>query len=237
MSRVNHVEVKSVSDQYVIVSDRPWVASLAQALEARLPGQVTHLAHQSELLPEVLDRLAPRLVFFPHWSYKIPAAIYQAYTCIIFHMSDVPYGRGGSPLQNLIVRGCRETVVSAIECVEELDAGPVYLKKPLSLLGCAEEIFLRAGEVIEQMIIEIIEDEPLPIPQEGDPVIFARRTPEDSDISKAVTLTDVYDLIRMMDAEGYPHAFLKMGSFRLEFRGAIRRTDGVHASVLIKSTE
>ena len=30
--------------------------------------------------------------------------IHENYKCIIFHMTDLPFGRGGSPLQNLISR-------------------------------------------------------------------------------------------------------------------------------------
>ena len=44
-------------------------------------------------------------------------------------MTDLPYGRGGSPLQNLIINGHKETMMSALRCVQELDAGPIYLKK------------------------------------------------------------------------------------------------------------
>ena len=65
-------------------------------------------------------------------------------------MSDLPYGRGGSPLQNLIIREHRKTMISAIQCVKEIDAGPVYLKKPLSLEGSAEEIFICANHIIEE---------------------------------------------------------------------------------------
>jgi methionyl-tRNA formyltransferase len=71
-------------------------------------------------------REAPRYVFFAHWSWKIPRAVYEAHECVIFHMTDVPFGRGGSPLQNLISRGIYETKLSALRCVEEMDAGPVY---------------------------------------------------------------------------------------------------------------
>ena len=42
-------------------------------------------------------------------------------------MTDLPFGRGGSPLQNLIVRGYKETMLSAIKCVGEVDAGPIYI--------------------------------------------------------------------------------------------------------------
>ena len=48
-------------------------------------------------------------------------------------MTDLPYGRGGSPLQNLIVRGHKETKISAIKVVKELDAGPVLSSLELML--------------------------------------------------------------------------------------------------------
>lgn len=80
-----------------------------------------------QLDPTRLNASGVSTLFFPHWSYKIPAPIYEAFECIIFHMTDLPYGRGGSPLQNLIVRGHQDTVITALRCVEAFDAGPVYL--------------------------------------------------------------------------------------------------------------
>ncbi|NEX17699.1 MAG: methionyl-tRNA formyltransferase [Halochromatium sp.] len=174
-------------------------------------GQPFHLITRKEdLTPERLREIAPRTVFFPHWSYLIPATIHEGWECVIFHMTDLPYGRGGSPLQNLIQRGHRETMLTALRCVAELDAGPVYLKRPLCLEGSASEIFLRAASLIETMIETIIREDPEPQPQQGEPVIFQRRKPADSDLSQAPiqSLNDFFDFIRMLDAEGYPRAFL-----------------------------
>jgi len=148
-------------------------------------------------------------------------------------MTDLPYGRGGSPLQNLIVQGHTETVVSAIQCVKELDAGPVYLKKPLSLLGSAEEIYIRANKLIEEMIVEILREQPQPSVQVGEVINFQRRKPEQGDWSNVESLEQVFDHIRMLDAEGYPPAFVKVGAFRLEFKRASLRTNCVHADVKI----
>ena len=60
-------------------------------------------------------------------------------------MTDLPYGRGGSPLQNLIIRGHRDTQLTALKCEENVDEGPVYAKTPLSLSGSAEEILARGA--------------------------------------------------------------------------------------------
>jgi methionyl-tRNA formyltransferase len=101
------------------------------------------------------------------------------------------------------------------------------------LLGSAEEILLRASLVIEDMIIEILHSDKHPVPQSGEPVHFTRRKPEESDWSPATTLDEVYDHIRMLDAPDYPHAFVRVGPFRLEFRRASRHYDSVQADVRI----
>lgn len=159
-------------------------------------------------------------IFIPHWSYIIPEEIYLNYECIVFHMTDLPYGRGGSPLQNLIERGHTETKISALRVVKELDAGPVYLKRDLPLTGSAEEILTEANKVIERMIVEILAEDLKPVEQEGEVVKFKRRKPEDSNIAKIEELKTVYDYIRMLDAQGYPHAYLETSNLKFEFTNA-----------------
>jgi methionyl-tRNA formyltransferase len=148
-------------------------------------------------------------------------------------MTDVPYGRGGSPLQNLVVRGVENTRLTALRCTDAMDAGPVYLKLELSTLGSAEEVMLRAVALMEPMIVRIVGERLQPVAQEGEPVFFQRRKPADGDLAAATSLESVHDLIRMLDGEGYPPAFLKIGRLRLEFTRAGRRLDHVLADVRI----
>jgi methionyl-tRNA formyltransferase len=203
---------------YLIATSRPWNEILASRLEEKT-GKVFHLiTSKEELTLERLQALSPRYIFFPHWSHIIPESIHSLYECVIFHMTDLPFGRGGSPLQNLILRGFKDTQISALRCITELDAGPIYLKKPLNLEGSASEIFLRAAAVIETMIEEIVHTEPKPIQQQGEPIIFRRRKPAESDLSEAsiYSLNDFFDFIRMLDAEGYPNAFIEIHGYRME---------------------
>jgi len=218
---------------YVIAYSRPWCKNLAGRLERETGKKFVTIDNKKELNWDYLKVIKPEQIFFPHWSHFIPEEIHSNYNCTIFHMTDLPYGRGGSPLQNLIVRGHRETVISAIKCVKEIDAGPVYLKKQLSLEGSAEEIFIRANQIIENMIYEIINTNPQPEPQIGEEVKFKRRTPEDGDWSIAKSLDEVCDYIRMMDAEDYPPAFVRIGDYKVEFSRASRKVDSVLADVKI----
>lgn len=219
---------------YAIASPHPRNADLYRRLEARLQVPLVSIGEPEALDPRALSDSNVETIFFPHWSWKIPPVVYEHFECIIFHMTDVPFGRGGSPLQNLIVRGFTETQISALRCVEELDAGPVYLKRPLSLGGTAEEILLRADRIIEDMIVEILQSRPEPSPQMGEPTHFSRRKPEDGDISPTADLQRVHDTIRMLDADGYPPAYIDVGDLRLEFSRSSLRLGEVVADVRIR---
>jgi methionyl-tRNA formyltransferase len=195
--------------------------------------EVFRIKTQSELNLSTLADYSPRFVFFPHWSWKIPLDVHERFECVIFHMTDLPFGRGGSPLQNLIVRGMNETQLTALRCVAALDAGPIYMKRSLSLFGTAEEILLRASKLTEEIIERIVNEQPAPEPQVGKPTIFHRRTPQDGGLEELSELDKVFDYIRMLDADGYPPAFIETEHFKLEFSRASFKLDSVIADVKI----
>lgn len=212
---------------YIILSQKSWNNQLVEKLQAKFPDDsFVQIASKDDFTAERLQQLKPDKVFIPHWSYIIPESIYANHECIVFHMTNLPFGRGGSPLQNLIARGITKTKISALRVEKGLDTGDIYMKRDLPLYGTAEEIFLRANDVIEGMIIEIIKDNPQPIPQSGEPIVFSRRKPEDSDISSLTDIDTIYDYIRMLDAEGYPHAFIENNGIRYEFGRVSKKADG-----------
>jgi methionyl-tRNA formyltransferase len=221
----------------LLLSSRPWNKALADRLSGRLGRPVQSINSPKQFTPAEVVALDPQWIFVPHWSHLIPEVIWNRWPTVIFHMTDLPYGRGGSPLQNLIQQGHSNTMLTALRCSAELDAGPIYLQKPLSLHGSAEEIFLRADALIEAMIAQIVQQQPEPQPQQGEPVVFNRRKPEQSNLAGCSPgdLNAWYDQIRMLDAEGYPHAFLEAHGMRLEFRRVCQRSDGLHADVVIKT--
>ncbi len=193
------------------------------------------ISKKEELSLDLLKSLNPQYIFFPHWSYIIPSEIYENYNCIVFHMTDLPYGRGGSPLQNLILRGHKNTKISAIKVVEELDAGDIYLKKDLDLEGSAGEIYERAANVVVEMIKIIIETNPTPQPQHGKITKFKRRNPNESKIEDIADIATLHNFVRMLDAPNYPNAFIEKGNFRFEFTDSQIGNDGsLTAKVTIK---
>jgi len=209
-----------MSNVLVVAQSRVWNPELILNLRKAVNYEVVEIARPDQLNFKFLSELNPKFVFFPHWSSRISRDIFENFECVIFHMTDLPFGRGGSPLQNLIVRGFNETKISAIKCVAERDSGPIYMKRSLTLEGTAKQIYVRAAKVIEEMIVEIVKDTPQPTEQLGEAVTFRRRIPSESEIKSPKSAAELYDFIRMLDAEGYPHAFINAGEFKVEFRNA-----------------
>lgn len=121
--------------------------------------------------------LKPQVVFFLNWSRKVPDSVLTSTTAVNFHCTDLrrSYGRGGHPIENLLMRGYTETVISAHVMTSEIDAGPVYgVSPPFSLAGTKHDIRERFIQPTADLMVQIVRGELQPKPQEGQPVLFQR---------------------------------------------------------------
>ena len=216
---------------YLIASSKPWHKEITKSQDLFFQDHFVWVSDKNELTLRLEELSDVRYIFFLHWNWLVPDAIWERYECVCFHMTDVPYGQGGSPLQNLIVRGHTDTKLTALRMVAAMDAGPVYTKRMLSLEGTALEIFVRAGHLSYEIMQWLIEKEPKPLDQEGESEVFQRRKPEQSRLPIIGSLSNVYDHIRMLDAPTYPKAFIEHGDFILEFTGAVLDCEELTANV------
>ncbi|MBS4047996.1 MAG: methionyl-tRNA formyltransferase [Alphaproteobacteria bacterium] len=219
--------------RYLLCATHDWNRRLFEQRVATLPGSWHFVSSREELTPALIAQMNPRYAFFLHWSWLVPAEILSAVEAVCFHMTDLPYGRGGSPLQNLIQRGHKTTMLSALRMTASVDAGPIYLKQQLDLSGRAQDIYERASRLAFNMIETIILTEPAPREQQGEPTLFRRRTPSESTLPTDGDLETLFDHIRMLDAADYPHAFIEHGKYRIEFTNADLLADGLVAQVRV----
>ncbi len=204
----------------LIVTIKPWNLIFFKKNLSKLKGNWQIISKLSELENKKLLNKKIENIFFIHWSNLVPDYIIKKYNCIGFHMTDLPYGKGGSPLQNLILAGKKKTKITAYKMTNKIDSGPIYFKFPLNLSGSAKNIFQNATKITLQMIIKFQSKKINPKKQKQAKIIFKRLSRKDNflNFKKIKTLNKLYDYIRMVDAPTYPNAFFKKSNFIFEFK-------------------
>lgn len=215
----------------VICSSKSWFELNPSISNAHF---VKYLQSKDQLSIEALIEFKPDYVFFIHWNWIVKKEIHDNFNCVVFHTAPLPYGRGGSPIQNLILEGFDKSPVCAIKMTKELDSGPIYASSYVSLTGSLKDIFSRLNVVVNDLIVEITENNPSAIPQHGEPHIFKRLTIKDNEIPMGLELEEIYDRIRMVDHKDYPNAFITYGNTKIEFSSAELVRDTIEVACVIK---
>jgi len=185
-----------------------------------LLGDSTFITKKEELTVDKLTGM--EWVFFIDWSWKIPKEIYEKYQCVVLHAADLPNFRGGSPVQNQIIRGIKKTKLTAFMVNEGLDTGDILLQRDLSLEGHIGEIWRRICVTATLMIIDITKGNYERHPQEGGGSYYERRAPDESELPASIllkSLQGVYDFIRMLE-DPYPNAYVERADKKITFKTA-----------------
>ena len=202
---------------YLFCAHRRWALELYTKLNKKYKNMIL-LDNPKKLKLNYIKKINPKLIFFPDWSWIIPNEIVQKYQCICFHESNLPKFRGGSPIQNQIIRGIKNTKTSSFIMNEKLDAGDILLQKDLSLEGSLDDIFSRMISNDYFLINKIINGKFKKQKQTGKITTYKRRKPKESElISLDFSKKYLYDFIRML-ADPYPNAFIKIGKKKIIFK-------------------
>jgi methionyl-tRNA formyltransferase len=134
---------------------------------------------------------------------------------IVVHASDLPIGKGFSPLQWQILEGKDEIVLTLFEVVSEVDAGPYYLKSTLLFNGTElyDELREKLAFSIINLCIDFVERREIltPIPQMGEESFYRKRTKADDQIDPNKTIAELFNHFRIADNDNYPLWFLFRG--------------------------
>lgn len=215
---------------YIIITKKIWDKNNLKNLSKKI--KVFHKIQKYKI-----NKINPKIIFFIHWSKLIPKNIYENYTCIQFHLANLPKGRGGSPIQNQILKDIKKTKISAFKVEKKLDSGPICMKQNFNLNGNAVSILKRMEFKSIEMIEKLINKKRILFKkQSGKPSFFKRRKPEESKIkiSKIKTIKKMYDFLRMLDAPEYPKAFIKLKEFKFTFNDIKKKNNFIEANVIIK---
>ena len=207
---------------FLVCSSRNWF-KLSEEISGK--NVVKFIMRKEELTIETVDNFKPDYIFFPHWNWIVKKEIHEKYECVVFHTAPLPYGRGGSPIQNLIMEGIKASPVCAIKMTSKLDAGPIYASSNISLAGDLNSIFSRINDAVNELIAKILSEILTPIDQVSEPHIFKKLTQGDNEITAGLKLEEIYDRIRMVDHPDYLSAFIMYGNIKNELSNALKDGD------------
>jgi methionyl-tRNA formyltransferase len=129
----------------------------------------------------------------------------------VIHESELPKGKGFSPLSWQILEGKNEIPIQLLEAVDIVDSGSIYLEDKIILVGneLLSEIKHLQGILTKKMVLEFINRYPNieGKKQSGESSYYRRRTPKDSALDLNKTLLEQFNLLRIVDNEKYPAFF------------------------------
>jgi methionyl-tRNA formyltransferase len=135
---------------------------------------------------------------------------------LVIHESDLPKGKGMSPLTWQVLQGESLIPITLLEATQELDAGNIYKQVWLNLKG--NELNAELKEIQGLATIEIVlwflDNYPNSSNgrvQNGESTFYKRRRSEDSQLNIDKTIREQFNLLRVCDNDRYPAFFYHEG--------------------------
>lgn len=134
---------------------------------------------------------------------------------LVIHESDLPQGKGWSPLTWQILEGKKQIPITLFEASSKVDYGDIYYKDFISLEGheLIDEIKYKQWDKTKKLILKFIDKYPnnSSYKQTGNSTYYLKRSPKNSQIDIDKTINEQFDLLRVVDNNRYPAFFLKEG--------------------------
>lgn len=175
--------------------------------------------NDTKKINHILEKRKVEVIFFYSWSFIVREPVLSKFICLCLHPSPLPKGRGGTPIQNQILEGIKDSATTIFRMNENIDAGPIYDQAAMSLSGDINDIFGRMTNLgvimTKQFISEFINSDINWKPQENLEKYppYKRRAPDMSEIKikdlNKMTFDEVDNLVRGLLGP-YPNVFFKI---------------------------
>ena len=150
-----------------------------------------------------------------------PEALARSRRNLVVHESDLPSGRGMSPLTWQVIEGQYEIPICLLEAIDEVDAGAIIYRNTILFDGheLVDELRRGQGEATIELCLRFLSENTPPAgsEQSGFPSTYVRRTTEDSMLNPHKSIAKQFDLLRTVDNDKYPAFFdLRGHRYRLQ---------------------
>jgi methionyl-tRNA formyltransferase len=144
----------------------------------------------------------------------VPSAVRQRFQhVLVVHESDLPEGRGWSPLTWQILDGADHIPVTLIEAAGAVDSGPVFAQRWITFGGheLIDELRAAQAEVTHALCRAFVDDYPDSAAQgreqTGEATYYPRRRPAHSELDPERSLAEQFNQLRVADNDRYPAFF------------------------------
>jgi methionyl-tRNA formyltransferase len=200
-----------------VVSDaNSWINSYVEVFITELHQN----EHDAQYIHRVSDISQGDIVFYLSCSQIVaPEILQRNQHNIVIHESDLPKGKGWSPLTWQILEGKNDIPITMFEAVKAVDSGKVYLRDILHYEGyeLIDDLRRQQALVSLSMCREFLRRYPSIVAeaeaQTGESTFYSRRKPIHSSLDVNKTIREQFNLLRVVDNERYP-AFFEIDGHR-----------------------
>ena len=130
---------------------------------------------------------------------------------LLVHESNLPLGKGFSPLQWQILEGKNKIVFSLLEASEEVDSGDIIEQMECNLDGTElyDEIRSKQAKLTFELISRFIRNYPnyKKKKQFGESTYYRRRKITDSELDINLSIKELFPLLRIVNNKDWPGFF------------------------------
>ncbi len=208
MHRVSFTMERNSLRIHFLTSDGSWILPHVE----RLVKHTQATGHESQRIAHHEDLAPGDLLFILGYLRILPDDCLDLHDRnLVVHESDLPKGRGHSPMSWQILEDARQIPFCLFEAVSEVDAGPIYDRRMLHLEGTEVHHEWRElqGLLTVRMVLDFVDQYPevTAEPQSGEPTYFERRTRENDEIDGDEPFRRAFHKIRVCDPDEYPAWF------------------------------
>jgi len=132
---------------------------------------------------------------------------------LVVHESNLPKGKGWSPMTWQVLEGARKIPITLFEAEETIDSGQIYFQETFFLEGheLVDELRAKQADTTLKLCRKFVNHYPeivqQAVPQTGEESFYMRRRPLDSQLDPKKTIAEQFNLLRVVDNDLYPAFF------------------------------
>lgn len=183
--------------------------------------QPEHLGKSDELID--LINMHADLIITAAYGQFLPSKFLQSakIAAVNVHGSLLPKYRGGAPIQYALINGDKQTGVTIMEMVKQMDAGDIYSQQAIDIQKkdnagtLFEKLSLLGRDLLLQTLPQIIANPQKKVSQDEDKVVFSPNINKGQEqIKLNMTATEANNLIRGLNPD--PGAYLLIDGKRFK---------------------